>query len=320
MVGCNGAGPDDSDPPPTETVDLSVTGDLRDRVEEIENDLPGAGRNGFTVPPQATLDNWRTLIGTIIDGDTTEARSLIDDHFPSYALIEFTDTTTDDTYFLLQEAPSVEEGWGTVVVNPDHERNLAIEVPHASADLETHVEGADIFRESEARILVLTGTHRCSNQAASPCSGTTSVCGASFEPYRQSDMAHFVQAPFQVTHKLVTDRFPELTALNLHGNGREECEPVFLSSGVEDDTPQSIQDLHQALLERSVHATIPSTSNCPYVGSTNVQGRYTNGVGEPCTEEASSAEGTFIHIEQRLDFRQSADQYQALIDAVNETF
>jgi hypothetical protein len=95
---------------------------------------------------------------------------------------------------------------------------------------------------------------------------------------------------------------------------------VFLTSGVEDDTPAPVEDLRQALVERGVRAGVPGTSSCPLVGSTNVQGRYTNGVGAPCTEAAGAATGTFIHVEQRLDFRQSPDRYQALIDAVNATF
>lgn len=282
--------------------------------------MPSAGQNGFSVPTEATLDDWRTLIGTIVDGDTATARSMIEEDFPSYVLIRFVDTETEDQYWVLQEAPSVEKGWGTVVVNPDPDRNLIVEAPHPAADLDTHRQGADLFRASGARVLIVAGTHRCSNQSASPCSGTTSVCGASFEPFRQSDMAHFVKSPFQATHKFFVDQFSDATVLNLHGNGRQECETVFLSSGFEDDTPQPIKDFHQALLEEGVQATIPSTSECPYVGSTNVQGRYTNGADPVCSEEATDATGTFIHIEQRRDFRDAASNYQALIDAVNATF
>jgi hypothetical protein len=133
-------------------------------------------------------------------------------------------------------------------------------------------------------------------------------------------MAHVTDAPFQVTHAAFVDRDPEITAFSLHGNGQDRCETVFLSSGVEDDTPQPVRDLRQALLERGVRASVPGTSSCPLVGSTNVQGRYTNGSSEPCRQAASSATGTFIHVEQKLDFRQSEANYGALIDAVKATF
>ena len=319
LNGCNDVGSESPEPGPAPTVDRRVAADLETRIESIQSDMPREGSNGFVQPSTGDLEHWRTLIESLIDDDTTEVRSLIDDHFPSYALIHFTDTTTGHTYRLVQEAPSVEVGWGTVVVNAAPERNVAVEVPHPSFDLETHREGANLFRKTGARVLIVAGTHRCANRAASSCSGTTGVCGAD-GPYRQSDMAHVIDAPFQVTHEAFVDRYPRITAFSLHGNGQDRCETVFLSSGVEDDTPQPVRDLRQALLERGVRASVPGTSSCPLVGSTNVQGRYTNGSPEPCRQAASSATGTFIHVEQKLDFRQSEANYGALIDAVKATF
>jgi len=316
-VGCSNTGSDGPEEEPS--VDREVEANLRNRIRAIQGNMPRAGSEGFAEPSSEELAEWRALIGLLIDGDASSVRSKVEKHFPSYALIELTDTRSDKVYFLLQEAPSVERGWGTVVVNPTPNRNLAIEVPHPVFDLDTHVQGADVFRETGARVLILAGTHRCANQSTSPCDGTTSVCGSS-GPYRRSDPAHFTGSPFQGTHEVYADRFPELTALNLHGNGRSTCETVFLTSGVEDDTPSAVSDLRQALAQRGVDAGVPESSSCPLVGSTNVQGRYTNGSDAPCTEAAKSATGGFIHIEQKRDFRQSADNYQLLIEAVNETF
>jgi hypothetical protein len=56
------------------------------------------------------------------------------------------------------------------------------------------------------------------------------------------------------------------------------------------------------------------------VGSTNVQGRYTNGASSPCTSAADTATGRFVHVEQRRPFRASAAEYGALIEAVNAVF
>jgi hypothetical protein len=316
---CNNSGPEEAPPPAPPTVDRTVEGALMARVESLHEAMPDEGSDGFVPPTDADLRHWRALVDTLAAADTAAARTLIAEHAPSYALIQFTDTTTQETYFVLQEAPTVTKCWGAVVVNPTPERNLAVQVPHPQFDLNTYREGAALFRDTRARVLLMAGTHRCANQAASPCDGETGVCGAR-KPYRQSDAAHVTAAPFQVTHEAFVDRYPELTALSLHGNGQEECETVFLTSGVEDDTPAPVEDLRQALVERGVRAGVPGTSSCPLVGSTNVQGRYTNGVGAPCTEAAGAATGTFIHVEQRLDFRQSPDRYQALIDAVNATF
>jgi hypothetical protein len=51
-----------------------------------------------------------------------------------------------------------------------------------------------------------------------------------------------------------------------------------------------------------------------------VQGRLLNGSAQPCTEAASQATGTFIHVEQRRAFRADPDAYGALIEAIKATF
>jgi hypothetical protein len=51
-----------------------------------------------------------------------------------------------------------------------------------------------------------------------------------------------------------------------------------------------------------------------------VQGRFTNGSSQPCTEAATQATGIFIHIEQRRAFREDPTAYGALTDAINAVF
>jgi hypothetical protein len=298
----------------------TVRGDLGQRVETLREAMPRRDADGFRAPTATDLDRWRALTAHLLDGETTAARSLVADAFPSYALVRFRDTTVDRTYLFLREAPVVERGWGSVVVTPSPDRALAVEVPHPVFDLDTHRQGAVLFRESGARMLLLAGTHRCSNRAASPCDGQTGVCHDGTGPYRVSDMAHAATTPFQATHEEATDRAPALTTLSLHGNGNASCETVFLSAGVPDTSTARLDALARALDERGVDVGVPSASSCPLVGSTNVQGRYTNGASSPCTEAADTATGRFVHIEQRRPFRASAAEYGALIEAVNTVF
>lgn len=280
--------------------------------------MPRREEEGFVPPTDEKLERWRDLVSHLADGDTSKVRSLVRSHFSSYALVQFADTTTGQTYFLLQEVPTVEKGWGSVIVNPDAARNLAVEVPHPVFDLDTHRQGADLFRRTGARMLLLAGTHRCSNRKQSPCDGQSGVCNDGH--YHVSDAAHDVEAPFQAAHEVLVDRWPEMTALSLHGNGNDDCETVFLSSGVADETPPVLDTLARELDERGVATGVPGTSSCPLVGSTNVQGRYTNGSSHPCRDPASTATGTFIHVEQRRDFRADEEAYGDLIEAVNATF
>jgi hypothetical protein len=316
---CDGGTPAaSSDDESVAPVDRYVEGSLQARIEAMQDAMPRRGSEGFEPPTRTELDRWRTVAEALVDGDTTAVDAQLAEHFPSYALVRFTEEATGRRYYLVQETPSVETGWGSVVVRPDPERNLAIHAPHPVFDLDTHREGVDVFQQTGARMLLLAGTHRCANQAVSPCDGTSSVCGDG--RYHVSDMAHVVMAPFQATHAVFAERFPEMVSISLHGNGNEDCETVFLSSGVASEEPPSVQALQQALAQRGVRVGVPSSSSCPLVGSTNVQGRLLNGAAEPCTEAATQAGGTFIHVEQRRAFRADPDAYGALIEAIKATF
>lgn len=297
------------------TVDRSVQGALRARIEAIQEAMPRRGSEGFVPPTSAELDRWRSVVKALLEGDTTSVDAQLAEHAPSYALIRFTEVDTGQPYYLVQETPSVEKGWGAVVINPEPERDLAIHVPHPVFDLDTHREGVDVFQQTGARVLLLAGTHRCANQAASPCDGTSGVCGGGRYPV--SDMAHAVMTPFQAAHEVFTERFPEMVTVSLHGNGRESCETVFLSNGVGEAVTPALRSLQQALSGRGVQVGVPGRSACPLVGSTNVQGRFTNGSPQPCTEAATRATGAFIHIEQRRAFREDPAAYGALTDAIN---
>jgi len=316
---CDGGSP--AEPPddgPDVSVDRYVEGSLRARVEAIQDAMPRRGSEGFVPPTSDELDRWRSVVEALIDSDTTAVDAQLAEHFPSYALVRFTEAGTGQRYYLLQETPSVEKGWGSVLVRPAPERNLAIHAPHPVFDLDTHREGVDVFQQTGARVLLLAGTHRCANQAVSPCDGTSSVCGDG--RYHISDMAHVVSAPFQATHAVFTARFPDMVSLSLHGNGSADCETVFLSNGTDAAMQPALQALQEALSQQGVRVGVPGRSSCALVGSTNVQGRLTNGSAQPCTEAAATATGNFIHVEQRRAFREDPAAYAALIDAINAVF
>lgn len=298
-------------------VDRVVAGSLRERIQAIYDAMPRRNSEAFVVPTAQEQAQWRMLLDALIDTDTTAARARIDASFPSYALIRFTDTATDRRYWLLQEAPAVETGWGTVVMNPAPTRDVAVEVPHPYYDINTYAQGIDLFLETGARAFLMAGASRCANREPSGCDGETTVCNGT---YPVSDVAHAVRTPFQEAHEALVDAAPDMVTLNLHGNGLPDCETVFLSSGVWDDTTNTVTALRDELLARGVDAADPMSSSCPLVGGTNVQGRYTNGASSPCTQAAAAATGRFVHLEQQRRFRESPAQYAALIQAVNATF
>jgi hypothetical protein len=223
-------------------------------------------------------------------------------------------------YYLLREKHPVTKGWGTYIFNTAHRRELAIEMPHPWYDTNTYSEGTDIFRRTEAKFLLMAGTHRCANSAFSDCDGTTSACGGSNLPYPVSDMAHFTESVFQITHQEIIDSNPETYAISVHGHSNSSCEDIFLSNGRSNGSWPLLNSLKNSLLTSgglTVAVAGDGTSVCPLIGSTNVQGRYSNGSANPCTQAASSTNGYFIHIEQTRFVRDNYQQYIKLIDALN---
>ena len=55
----------------------------------------------------------------------------------------------------------------------------------------------------------------------------------------------------------------------------------------------------------------------PLTGGTDVQGRFSNGSPDPCTQAASGVTGQFIHIEQSRLVRTNFVEYSKLIAALN---
>jgi hypothetical protein len=298
-----------------------VSGNLKSEIVTIGSNMPGSGSEGFVKPVSDTLMLWRVLINSLLDEQYLVADSLVQADFPFYQLYEYTDSGyLNRTYYLLREKFPVSRGWGTFIVNPNYRREIIIEIPHPKYDTNTHQEGIDVFRKTGSRFFMMSGTHRCTNSEESPCSGSSSVCGSPGS-YRVSDMAHFVDAVFQVFHEEVVIRYPQLYAFNLHGHANGSCQDFFLSNGHATNSKPILFDLKNSLIATGgVTAAVAGdgSSTCPLIGSTNVQGRFSNGSPEPCTQAVSSTSGYFIHIEQSSYVRNNSPVYEKLINAINE--
>lgn len=132
-------------------------------------------------------------------------------------------------------------------------------------------------------------------------------------------MGHVTESVYQVAHEVFTERYPQGHALSLHGTVRAYCEDVFLSNGHEADAKQILYDLRDHMLDAggiTVGVAGDGVSSCPLCGSTNVQGRFTNGSPDPCHQEVLSTTGFFIHAEQQRRVRDSLSVYGKLIAAI----
>jgi hypothetical protein len=168
-----------------------------------------------------------------------------------------------------------------------------------------------------ALLFIMAGTHRCANEAHSPCDGASDVCGDGV--YHESDMGHVTESVYQAAHEVFTARCPQGHAISMHGTVRPYCEDVFLSNGHETDSKQVLYSLRDHMLAAggiTVGVAGDGHSSCPLYGSTNVQGRLTNGSPDPCLQEVLATTGFFIHAEQKPRVRDSLSVYCKLIAAI----
>jgi hypothetical protein len=290
---------------------------LQDFITNVKSRLPRAGSEGFVKPKASEQAIFSQAVDALLRGDLTNADMLAS--AANYSLVQLYDQTTNRTYLVLLERATNFRALGTYVFNVNFGRNLILEVPHPLFDVNTLEEGAQIFQQTNARGLFISGSHRCANAEQSPCSGTTTACDGVSRPFRVSDAAHFTGNYFQAAHQAVLNPNPKPIVVSLHGNAVTSLPDIVLSNGtdVKDGFSSLVNRLRRQLKNRNA-----SVGSCNYVGdrkyslcgTTNVQGRFSNGVGNACAVAALGSSGLFLHIEQHLNIRNDP---AVLIEALN---
>ncbi len=304
---------------------LIESGELYQKLNGIINAMPGSGGNNYVEPNITEMSTWEQMLESLWEKDFTTATSLASQL--NYDLIEFTDDTYGEVYYVLQTKAINGNYWGTYVFNPySCQTNLVIQSPHPKYDSNTGKQGASVFENVGAAFFMLAGTHRCNSPTFTSCSGTTSSCGNS-EAYRISDMAHNVNSIFQITHQFLYDKIPDVYTIQLHGFSWNSSLPHIIMSNGTSMQPigeDKLSELGMALsnIDTSLlHGLEHITPSLPLSGSTNTQGRYTNGSANPCTVSAAFNSGRFFHLEQEYSkLRASSDQWIKMSMALNQVF
>jgi len=296
------------------------SGDLMEAIEVIRVNMPLTGSEGFVPPSSLDLSRWRLVCDALLDDEPEVVDSLVSLYFPSYEIVTFVDEGFENReYRLLRETIPPTLAWGTFVRAVDYERLIAIEVPHGRYETNTPSEGIDMFRRTGAMLFQMNGAHRCANSAFTPCDGSSDVCGT--DKYHVSDMGHMTQTAYQVMHEEYTDAHPDGYSFSIHGMSQTNCNDIFLSNGTATGSKQILYDLRDSMNESGnivVSVVGDGTCTCTLTGTTNVQGRYTNGSSQPCYLPAPSNNGHFIHAEQLRRVRDNYSIYSKFIAAINE--
>ncbi|KAF9259039.1 hypothetical protein L218DRAFT_934164 [Marasmius fiardii PR-910] len=300
-------------------------------------------------PNEAELTAWLGLVNELlwVDGNCTEV--LVPPVLDGiYGVSPFQARTT--SYCVLHERKADKsayvKGWGVMVV-PEHRssriRNIHLAAPHPQFDYQTPEQAAALLEGVGARSLLIPGRKRTSFNTATDCvqpgGNTTTV-------YYVTDPAHndkepFIKANIQIAQWQHTQEGgcpgSSCAFIQLHGKADSSCreDTMFLSSGLArsassvawytDSTDRPVKRLQKNIREAFpfFNASLPSDSFCGLTATTNVFGRYLNGIPESMVCQKGStaplASGEFVHIEQ-APVSVNSDAYEGWIKALSETF
>jgi hypothetical protein len=189
---------------------------------------------------------------------------------------------------------------------------VVFEAPHPFHDEGTAEQARVLFEATEARALLMSGTHRCTN-AGDPSGhvGVTGACGDR-APYATSDMAHTTESAFHAAHKTLFRVHEAATFVSLHGMAQEG---VSISNGTRRPVAKEgspVPALVNAFRETFEDARVSTCNAFPgayadyrLCGTTNLQGRHVNGYGGVSVAEPTHASGRFVHVEQSRDIREN---------------
>lgn len=317
----NGSSPSESDNGNGDSNNGSNSGPDYATIDDLITALsiPGADSEAFQSPSSTDRTSFNKLVADLLGGKTVEASA-------HSALGYSLKTIGDDTLLALVEDSNT--GGGTFLFNRSVASNLVIEIPHPIADGNTLDEGALLFDSLDAKALFIAGTHRCANAATSSCSGTTDACGTE-EAYRISDVAHATENYFHEAHKAAHDTLPLVHFIQLHDFDAAQGEPVaIVSNGTETIVGpfafvNRVADaIHNRLSGEDFAVSCNQSGDDGFglCGTTNVQGRYTNGSSDECSTDPTGFNGQFIHIEQDSTLISDSNGWQLVSDAIDEVF
>jgi len=307
----------------------SFSGDLESYLNSLVDILPGKTGDQFSPPGPGDLDTWEQMIMSVLSGDLDSAREKAG--MLNYKVTDFEDNTSVPStwYYVVEEKTPQSNFWGTYIFNRAPLRpGLVIQAPHTVYDLNTGYQAIFCFKRLGAMALFFSGTHRCNSSIHTSCSGTTTVCTGSSEPYRISDNAHNTNSAFQIGTRVLFDEVEDTTVfVQLHGFSMLSGDPYLIMSNGTRITPETdyISILKNELLtednqltSRVIHMDLDWNRLTAF---TNTQGRYINGSSDPCSENATACNGRFIHIEQeRTRLRADSTGWYKMFMALKRTF
>ena len=307
---------------------LVRVGNLTTFVDSIITALPdsfGADKNKYVSSGSTDRSNFATVLTDIINSQYATAHTNAASF--GYQLLQYTDNSSspNKTYYVLLKTEASANYWGTYIVNQNADRQrLVIQSPHPKYDTFTGAQGFYIFKNVGARAFFLSGSHRCNSNTASTCDGTSTVCTGSSAAFRISDQAHTDAGFFQRGTETLSNLITNLVVIQVHGFSKLADDPdVIISNGtkINPSGTDYVDNIKTNLLaeDNTLTFKVPNVDTAwdRLNGTTNLQGRFVNGSGDPCTTAPSSSSGRFVHVEQKYTgMRSPSSNWTKLSNAI----
>jgi hypothetical protein len=282
--------PNASATPTTVPVD-TLTGSLRNQINDLEDKMPRADSEGYIIPMDHQQADFAELVSTLESNNPARAASLADVN--GYTLTYYVDRGDNKAAdYLLREKKPVQKGWGLYAFRVDSTSNIVIEAPHPLFDKGTPSVALDVYRALDARALLVAGAHRNSNRDGS------------------ADVAHANESIFQSVHIALSQEIntasTDTIVLQIHGfhTSKHDGYPQVVFGFGEQAQPKEVtlaERIKEALSEQGISSGLcDGNALQDLCAETNVQGSAANEI-------------IFIHIELDESLRRKDEAFIAAL-------
>ncbi len=188
-------------------------------------DVQTNGFGNYRVIPEFgyTLQHWRNIFEALLVGDLEAVDQMLTDSLETfhYDLIEYQDMLYNRTYYMIRERldlsyqdanqplvfgdevhGSFANGWGLFILNPEAARqHVLVEIPHPNDDFISPYFGVEMFLQTDAFALMISGAGR-------------EVKWTEYPPYSNnksiSDPSRNENTVFQMFHKVLCDSLMQI--------------------------------------------------------------------------------------------------------------
>lgn len=218
-------------------------------------DVQSDGFGNYRIIPQDayTLTHWRNIFDALLSGNTALVDQMLSDSLDTfhYDLVQFEDVIYERTFYLIRErldmtyidynqdgvpgddiVGSFSNGWGLYIISPNASRqHVVVEVPHPCDDFISPYLGTEMFLQTDAFAMMISGAGR---EVKWTHSGSYSNNKSLSDPSRNSNTV------FQVFHEVLSDSLMNLgphSPLVLHthsfddNSAHADFQSIVLSGG-----------------------------------------------------------------------------------------